>query len=122
MVEIKIKNSVIEPLVLYNPKLNDWHEKQHRLSDYKYCQGFLKDILEPIENQIKEVLKNERAKHRWHFASDFTKQSENSCKFLKKVFTCCKTILKETPDETIILSFIKYLNIFCFYFSEQSCP
>jgi hypothetical protein len=95
MVEIKIKSKIIEPLFLYNPKLNEWHKESHKL-DYQYCVNSLK-TLEPIKKEMEGRGKN---------AYGLT-----GYKLLRGVFMACKPILKQNPAEDITISFIEEENL-----------
>ena len=105
MIELKIKKSFIEPLFFYEPRLNHWHEKEHQITYDNAC-GFLQNILEPLLKKIKEMKEKSRTENRYHFADEFTVKCENSCKFLKKVFTACKQTQTRNNVENIVLSFM----------------
>jgi len=104
---MKIRNCVIEPLFVYEPKLNKWHEEKHLLT-YEYCSNFIKEILEPIKREIQKEEKESREKNHYHFLTDDRIiKAKESCKKLTKIIKGCKSSLRYDSNYQITLTFVE---------------
>lgn len=101
MAIITLKRCVIQPLLSYEPRLNDWSHQTHTITQ-EICEQALKTF-QPILETIKKEDKEVREKQRWHYTTTEMTEKMESVKQMIKIFKSLKSIANE---DTITLNFI----------------